>query len=118
MDDPIGWCERRLREICVEKIHIVGYAYHLRELTNYREATLVHKGRSNVETVSSLPIPRISRGHGVRDNQFATQWTQWRCRKIKWSIEIFSCGDAWFENGLPQEIEPKLRSDQELVPHI
>ena len=78
----------------------------------------MHKGRADVETVSSLPIPQILRGHGVIDDHFATQWPQRRRRKIKWSIEILPCGDVWIECGLPQEVKHKLRLDQELVPHI
>ena len=78
----------------------------------------MHKGRADVETVSSLPIPRILRGHGVIDDHFATQWSQRCCRKIKWSIKIFPRGDAWVERGLTQEVERKLHLDHELVPHI
>ena len=71
----------------------------------------MHKGRADVETVSSSLISFFLRGHGVMDYHFSTQLSQRRRRKIKWSIEISPCGDVWFERGLPQEVERKLHLD-------
>jgi hypothetical protein len=118
MNDSVVRGGGRYHEVFVAKLHCIRDALALGVRVDEFEAAVRVQGRSNVESLLCVKIPRPPSDGFCMNEDLATYRPQRHLVKVKGTLEILPSTDPWVEHGLPEEIEGQFSLWKQQVPEI